>query len=316
MLKNINTQFLCPYCNNSYNNNKRLFTSWKGVSSHARDCISNKDNSYVFDSTQGSIHVSVFQKGYSSNYIRYLYPNLTRTLTHIKSKFTERGFIVDANTSVNWSDVELLCILHTYYKLFSKIPIGSDFDELLGYPKDTTYSKYFGSWNNALEEAGFITPHLRDWSQAKIIQAIQSFVSRNGRIPQAIEFKSNPSKSTVTEYFETWNDAIAAAGFIPNYNNGFGTRTLGNDNILYMSGAEAYFVNNYLYNRYIYEYEKPYGNGWFYDFYLPEKDLFIELTGGLFPSRIEEKVLFNKLHNRNCLIISTMDIYKKGFKFL
>lgn len=155
------------------------------------------------------------------------------------------------------------------------------------------------------------------WSESKIIKSIQDFYSANGRIPQHREFdKANatyPSRSTIVKYFGSWNNAIKAAGFNPNTQNGFGTDTYANDGNLYRSSHEAYFVNNFLHGKYSYEYELPYGNGWFYDFYIKELDLYIELDGELRPQRIEEKRKFHLIHGINCLIIKTSEIYNKSF---
>ena len=68
-----------------------------------------------------------------------------------------------------------------------------------------------------------------------------------------------------------------------------------------------------LYKKYNYEYEKPYGNGWYYDFYVKELDLHIEITAGLRPDRINEKIAFNKANNINYRVINYSDIYKKDF---
>lgn len=79
--------------------------------------------------------------------------------------------------------------------------------------------------------------------------------------------------------------------------------------------AEAYFVDNFLYKKYSYEYYTPYGNGWFYDFYIKELDLYIELDGGFtgeYRKKIEQKVEYNKIMNRKLLVVSITTIYKPG----
>ena len=152
----------------------------------------------------------------------------------------------------------------------------------------------------------------KDWDALSIINSIKEFHTINNRIPQSREFIGDtnyPSYTTVIRHFDSWNLAIEASGFIANYDNGFGVRTVALDGILYRSKMEAYFVDKYLYNIHKYEYEKPYGNGWFYDFYLPDKDLHIELTAGIKPERIKEKIIFNETNNRNFLVFYPKDIY-------
>ena len=119
--------------------------------------------------------------------------------------------------------------------------------------------------------------------------------------------------SPYQNHFGSWNKAIEAAGFTPNINDGFGIRTLGKDGILYRSQYEAKFADNYLYNKYKYEYEKPYGNGWYYDFYLPEQDLYIEINGGLRKERNKEKIEYNRANNIKCIVLeaSNLEDFKK-----
>ena len=159
--------------------------------------------------------------------------------------------------------------------------------------------------------------HSKHITKEFIIDKIKEFYLKNNRIPNYRDFDTKNSSidyissTTIQTYFGTFNEAIKAAGFKPDYNDGFGIRTVAKDGILYRSQAEAYFVDNYLYGKYKYEYERKYDNytKW-YDFYLPELNLYIELDGGLRPQVIEEKILINKQENKNFIVIKTSDIYK------
>lgn len=156
------------------------------------------------------------------------------------------------------------------------------------------------------------------WNKESCIAALKKFVNLFGRIPTVDDFNtfdlSYPVQRTLVIYFGSFNKAIEAAGFVPNTQNGFGINTQAKDGKIYRSTPEAYFVDNFLFEKYQYEYEKPYGNGCFYDFYLPELDLHIELDGGLRPQRIQEKIEFNRKNKINCLVIKTEEIYKKEFR--
>ena len=103
------------------------------------------------------------------------------------------------------------------------------------------------------------------------------------------------------------------ASFEPN-NDGFGNRTKALDNILYRSWFEATFVNKWLYNKeeYIYELKYPDPYIFLYDFYLPKRDLYIEIDGELRPETILNKIRVNKKLKRNLLVLKTKEI--KNFK--
>lgn len=148
------------------------------------------------------------------------------------------------------------------------------------------------------------------YSKQEVIGAIQAFAKEHGRIPQYRDFGPDdhryPSTGPVKRLFGTWNKAIAAAGFEPNIQTGFGIPTYGKDGHLYRSKAEANFANKYLFEQYDYQIEPHYPaphSDWMYDWYVCDLDLYIELDGGLRPWRMLEKIAFNKELGRECLVI-------------
>lgn len=161
---------------------------------------------------------------------------------------------------------------------------------------------------------GHITNYQEYWSKELIITKLKQFYLDKNRNPFYKELENNTSLpiSVIKKYFNTLNEAIKAAGFEPDYNDGYGKRTQAKDKILYRSQAEAYFVNNYLYDKYCYEYERKYDNhNKYYDFYLPDLDLYIELDGALRPEIMQEKITINKQENKNFIVIKTSEIYNK-----
>lgn len=155
------------------------------------------------------------------------------------------------------------------------------------------------------------------WSKETIISAIKDFYSKTNRIPAAREFDNvdyeYPTPRTVRKYFGTWNTAIEAAGFKANTQSGFGINTIAKDGNLYRSKAEAYFCDNFLFEKYKYvvepKYPEPHNK--YYDWYIPSLDLYIELDGNCRPEVVVDKRILNKQLGRNCLFIDISEIYKK-----
>lgn len=154
---------------------------------------------------------------------------------------------------------------------------------------------------------------LATFTKQDILNLIKQFKKTHGRIPSYREIDSSsdfPSMWLVSKYFGSLNKAIEAAGFEPNIQNGFGIDTYGLDGHLYRSRAEAYFADNFLYGKYKYviepKYPEPHNK--FYDWYIEELDLYIELDGGLRPQVIQEKIEINKSLNRNLAIIPTSNL--------
>jgi len=158
------------------------------------------------------------------------------------------------------------------------------------------------------------------FSKDSVIAGIQRFVEEYGNIPSYRDADISlarrkvylPDTYSCKKYFNSWNAAIAAAGFAPQIQNGFGVDTYGLDRHLYRSRAEAYFADNFLYNKYEYiiepKYPEPYDR--YYDWYIPSLDLYIELDGGIRPQVTQEKARINKMLERKCLIIPLSEIYK------
>lgn len=183
-------------------------------------------------------------------------------------------------------------------------------DILKDYPTFTSkmvmVRKYFDKYGLDIGSSKLI------YSKELIIQKIQEYVKIKNELPNSKQdntkvVKDFPTSPTIRKYFGTWNKAIEAAGFTPNIQNGFGINTYALDGHLYRSQAEAYFVNNYLYDKYDYiiepKYPEPYNR--YYDWYIPSLDLYIELDGGVRPNIIEEKININKQLNRNVLFITS-----------
>ena len=150
-----------------------------------------------------------------------------------------------------------------------------------------------------------------EWTSEELIEELQFFYKLHNRIPQASEFDiGKPNRTTISDKFGSWNNAIEAAGFTPNYSHYYGQPTKALDGVVYRSQAEAIFVNKYLYGKYDYVYETKYKDKlWKYDFYIPEKNLYIEIDGNLRPERMKEKLEYHKENNIRCLIVQTNELY-------
>jgi hypothetical protein len=106
------------------------------------------------------------------------------------------------------------------------------------HPSVTTVRQVFGSWNAAVEAAGFRprrpgesrrtapaavvrsepTAAVR-WSHEAILAALQAWAQAWGRSPSLEQWRrasaAHPSAATVRRLFGSWNAAVEAAGFAP-----------------------------------------------------------------------------------------------------
>jgi|APHM01.1.fsa_nt_gi HNH endonuclease. len=81
-----------------------------------------------------------------------------------------------------------------------------------------TYEVYFSKWNNALNQAGLDTNQLGEISRQQLIDELQEFSNEIERVPSSYDMLYNGPRSDTTyeTEFQSWNDALRAAGFEPN----------------------------------------------------------------------------------------------------
>ena len=204
-----------------------------------------------------------------------------------------------------------------------KIDKINSYDSLAHFRKDfpkTSIKSYTWAY---LRKTKTVDLKRLEYNKEIIIELIQNYVKNHNRIPSQEDFNLTdlkyPAANTVKRYFKTWNAAIIAAGFEPNINTGFGNETRASDGISYRSQVEAYFVDHFLFEKEEYEYEKPYGNGWLFDFYLPKHNLYIEIDGNInenYRTKINNKIKYCKDNNLKLLVIPYLNVYKKDFRLV
>jgi len=90
------------------------------------------------------------------------------------------------------------------------------------YPSTRVVCDYFGSWDGALQAAGFpASPHGAGvvWTRERILGAMAAWGRLHGDAPTAKDWlrstPEHPAARTVLTRFGTWNTAIDEAGFFP-----------------------------------------------------------------------------------------------------
>lgn len=311
----------CPYCKTNKKSNGTSIVNWLGIRAHAARCSLN-DHTYVITDTFGPIHYSEFINSdldeLKSKYGTILVRNANNT-------FKKYGIIKE--NIYRYSKEDCTKAAKDYFISNNKVPIADDFRVTNGkFPSLSVITKFFGTWNNFLIESGFKPVRVAgkayyDCSKQGIINAIISYVATNGHLPSYKDFNYSeglyPSSGTVERVFGSWNTAISAAGFTPK-DNTYGTPSKALDGHVYRSRAESYFVDKFLYGKYIYEIEPAYPEQYkkYYDWYIPSIDLYIELDGGIRPMITLDKIEINKTLNRKCLFIPIVNVYKTEFNNL
>lgn len=121
--------------------------------------------------------------------------------------------------ALDWSDDEILASLRDYAREQGRTPTRDEWRGLPNeYPAPTTVVNRFGGWNKALDAAG-LKPAARTstayWTKHHVMEALIRDTLRRGHAPTVAEWRSEdklPSPAVIFREFDTWNEALAAAG--------------------------------------------------------------------------------------------------------
>jgi len=116
--------------------------------------------------------------------------------------------------SKSYTKDELIAEIHRFISINGRQPLSSEMYQCNGYISLDYYYKMFGTWNQALIEAGIKPKLFQGYTKEILIKYLQDFVSKYDRIPTCKDFneyKEYPNPSVFATYFGTWNNALKAA---------------------------------------------------------------------------------------------------------
>jgi len=107
----------------------------------------------------------------------------------------------------------LLEFLRYFYYKEGRIPKKTDFQNNPKYPSSDIYYRVFGSWSNAIREAG-LAPYY-NMTDEEVLNYLIQFYEINGRPPSENDFKYDPrypSFGTYVNRFGSWQRALKLTG--------------------------------------------------------------------------------------------------------
>jgi len=91
-----------------------------------------------------------------------------------------------------YTDQELLNYIVKFYEDNGRVPTANDFLSDPQYPSSPTYRSHFGSWNDALEMAGFRPNKKNNYTKQELLESLEKFYEENSRIPSTRDLRNNP----------------------------------------------------------------------------------------------------------------------------
>ena len=83
------------------------------------------------------------------------------------------------------------------------------------FPPPSHVFQQFGSWNAALQAAGFDRPRPRAFSDQEILRALRTWAQAHELVPLSTEWDASPHADVIASRFGTWNAALSTAGLRP-----------------------------------------------------------------------------------------------------
>lgn len=130
------------------------------------------------------------------------------------------------------TDEDLLEELQKLGEQLGKTPTAADMNERGSYSASACQN-HFGTWNNALEAAGYVPKHEREDSpdRGELLTELSELAERLGRSPlmEDMDAQGEYSAKLYSTRFESWNEALREAGLETNVDVGLSSEELISD---------------------------------------------------------------------------------------
>jgi len=146
--------YKCPYCDRTTYTKRSKFTgnflNWKAVRDHVHTCKKNNKN-YVICEYYGPIHLNIINSYSTTMAFKKDYPLLS--FNH--NFFSDLRKDKKSSIRGHWNKQTIINCIIDFYSKYGTIPSSREFEKELKYPSVSTVQSHFGSWNVAIEAAGF-----------------------------------------------------------------------------------------------------------------------------------------------------------------
>lgn len=130
---------------------------------------------------------------------------------------------------MKYSEEELLELIGGLATDLGRVPTRREMDECDELPASGTYRRAFGSWNDALRQAGLKPTNQAEISDEELFEALRSVAADLGHPPTIVEMQTYddlPSPSTYRSRFGSWSQAHREAGLEPRTQKTYSDETL------------------------------------------------------------------------------------------
>jgi preprotein translocase subunit Sss1 len=112
------------------------------------------------------------------------------------------------------TDDQILAEIQRVAKMLGRTPFQSEFHRHVAFSITVVVNR-FGTWTNAIKQAGLELAWQRRYTKKQIIQEIRRVAKKLRKTPTVDEFKNFISLPCVYRHFGTWHSALKEAGLEP-----------------------------------------------------------------------------------------------------
>ena len=152
----------CPYCDSSTYSSKhpdiskrnQPYKDWFTISKHISKC-KNNIHTYFIDNNVGPIHYTYFTNKRYTDILKD-YPTFISKMVAVRKYFEKYGVDIGSSKIIYTKD-SIIAKIQEYVKIKNKLPNSKQNNSYIvrDFPTAPTICKYFGSWNAAIEAAGY-----------------------------------------------------------------------------------------------------------------------------------------------------------------
>lgn len=129
------------------------------------------------------------------------------------------------NEHKSYTKEDLIVAIRKFQEAKGRVPTEKLMNQTRGYPSGSVYTKMFGSWKNALSEAGYDVEKIysspsmdkvKRYENETLLGYLKEFKNQFNEIPCPLNwymFKDKPRREIYIRRFGSWRNALLSAGF-------------------------------------------------------------------------------------------------------
>ncbi len=140
------------------------------------------------------------------------YPSLTTYYRYFES--LESALLAANLNTISYNRETLISDIHKFIDTYGRVPTSNDLCSNYNMHSSNTYTKEFGTWNNALIAAGIDINKYYNYDKEFLLNELKRFYNENGVVPKSTDLTASNGYPSIAAYihnFGSFNIALTEA---------------------------------------------------------------------------------------------------------